>query len=84
METIEGNLVLYSDKVRVCALCATWNSCLEKIPNHKVRPLPWLLHPLLKDGEEASHGLFSLAEKKVYNLDLQKAREKVFKLRFFL
>ncbi|KAM7529283.1 hypothetical protein LguiB_032693 [Lonicera macranthoides] len=79
LETIEENLVLYGDKVRVRAVCAAWNSRLEKMPNHKERRLPWLLHPLTKDSQEASHGLFSFAEKKVYYLDLPDAQEKLFK-----
>ncbi|KAM7523750.1 hypothetical protein LguiA_013652 [Lonicera macranthoides] len=69
LDTIDENLVMYSDKVRVRAVCDSWNSHLQKIPNHRLRQLPWLLQAF-KNNKKASHGLFNLLEEQFYLLDL--------------
>ncbi|KAM7510893.1 hypothetical protein LguiB_009768 [Lonicera macranthoides] len=78
LDIVEGHLLLYRDKVRVRAVCASWNSHLPKLPNQQVRQLPWLLQAFDK-GAEATHGLFNPFEKKFYHLDLPEAKGKLFK-----
>ncbi|KAM7529289.1 hypothetical protein LguiB_032699 [Lonicera macranthoides] len=78
LDVIEGNLLLYRDKVRVRSVCASWNSHLPKLPNQQLMQLPWLLQTY-ENGKEASHGLFNPFEKKFYHLDLPEAQGKLFK-----
>ncbi|KAM7498605.1 hypothetical protein LguiA_023019 [Lonicera macranthoides] len=78
LDEIENHLVLYVDKVRVRAVCMSWNSHLPKMPNHQTRRVPWLLQSF-ENNTEASHGLFDLFEKKFYKIDLPEAQGKLFK-----
>ncbi|KAM7524027.1 hypothetical protein LguiA_013929 [Lonicera macranthoides] len=78
LDEIEDLLLLYVDKVRVRAVCTSWNSHLSKMPNHQVRRLPWLLQSF-ENATEASHGLFDLSDKKFYKLDLPEAQGKLYK-----
>lgn len=66
------------DKVRIRNICVAWNFYLPKLPNHQVKQLLWLSHPL-NNKTEASHGLFNPIDKKVYNIFLPEARKKLFK-----
>ncbi|KAM7461108.1 hypothetical protein LguiA_029229 [Lonicera macranthoides] len=78
LEFIEGHMNLYIDKVRIRAVCVSWNSHLSKMPNHKVKQLPWMLQAL-DNKREAPHGLFNPLDKKVYEVDLPEAQGKLFK-----
>ncbi|KAM7524062.1 hypothetical protein LguiA_013964 [Lonicera macranthoides] len=78
LKIIEDHLVLYIDKVRIRAVCVAWNSYLPKLPNHQVKQLLWLMHPL-KNNTEASHGLFNPIDEKIYKIYLPEARGKMFK-----
>lgn len=78
LDEIEHLIVLYFDKVRVRAVCKSWNSHLPKMPNHQVRRLPWLLQSF-ESNTEGSHGLYDLFEKKFYKIDLPEAQGKLFK-----
>ena len=59
-------------------VCVAWNSYLPKLPNHQVKQLPWLMHPL-DNNTEASHGLFNPIDEKIYEIYLPEARGKMFK-----
>lgn len=61
LELIEGHIALSIDKVRICAVCASWNSHLSKMPNHQAKQLPWILQAL----DKASLGLFNPVDKKL-------------------
>ncbi|KAM7529288.1 hypothetical protein LguiB_032698 [Lonicera macranthoides] len=77
LDAIEEKLVLYNDKVRVRAVCKSWNSHLQKMPNLHLKQLPWLL---LENEKKSSHSLFNLREKKFSLHDLPaKTQGKVFK-----
>ncbi|KAM7529275.1 hypothetical protein LguiB_032685 [Lonicera macranthoides] len=78
LHVIDGHLLLYIDKVRVRGICASWYSNLPKMPNQRLRQVPWLFHAF-ENGIEASHGLFNSFEQKFYLLDLPEAQGKLFK-----
>lgn len=63
-------------------LLKLWHQFFEfpilPLANHQVKQLPSLLHPL-ENNKEASYGLFKPVEKKVYEIDLPKARGKLLK-----
>ncbi|KAM7523080.1 hypothetical protein LguiA_012982 [Lonicera macranthoides] len=79
VRTIEDFLVLYIDKVRFRSVCASWNSSnLQKLPNHQLKQLPWLLHTH-DNNKDASHGFLNVIDSKTYQLDVPKAQGKMFK-----
>ncbi|KAM7524094.1 hypothetical protein LguiA_013996 [Lonicera macranthoides] len=78
LQIMEDCLILYADKVRIRAVCVSWNSHLPRMPNHKERQFSWLLQAL-DNNIEASHSLFNPIDNKSYLLDFPDAQGKVFK-----
>ncbi|KAM7523709.1 hypothetical protein LguiA_013611 [Lonicera macranthoides] len=64
---VEDYLELYVEKVRIRNVCVAWNSYLPKLPNHQVKQLPWLLHPLDNNSIQRHH-------KKVYAIYVPELR----------
>ncbi|KAM7529582.1 hypothetical protein LguiB_032992 [Lonicera macranthoides] len=79
LDLIDGYLE-FVDKVRVRAVCVSWNSYfpnMPKGPKLEGKQLPWLLQAF-ENNDDASHGLFSLIEKKNCPLHLE-IKDKFFK-----
>ncbi|KAM7523985.1 hypothetical protein LguiA_013887 [Lonicera macranthoides] len=75
---IEDYFGLCIDKIRVRAVCMSWRSFLPKMPLYKQGQFPWLLQAL-NNTKGATHGLFNLIEKKVYEIDLDEVQGRLFK-----
>lgn len=72
LETIQGRLNSYVDKVQVRAVCRSWNSYLPKV---RIPP-PLLLLP-------STHQLYNLVEKKFDFLNLPELQGKFFNSSFY-
>ncbi|KAJ8747287.1 hypothetical protein K2173_014524 [Erythroxylum novogranatense] len=77
LDIIEDEIVVCTDKLRFSCVCKIWQSMAE-IPNHN--EIPWLVVPNYKSNTvSSSYGLLNLLNNKVYNIDLEEAKGKLFK-----
>jgi hypothetical protein len=65
----------FLEKVRIRAVCTSWNSYLHAVPKLISEDLPWLL---LEDSTKGA-SLYSVHEAKFYPLNLPEVKNKVFK-----